>query len=162
MASEVQFEAFRAAYEAENDRYAQLESRAKLYLTIITFYLGAVAFKFADVLTFMKTYAIPPTLYIAGGVLLLLSLLLTILATRIRTYETAYDLRQIIESFEDVPPSDSKFRDDRLADYTIATERNRATNNRVANLLAGSSWLLFAAICVQLMVFFIAFYESST
>lgn len=162
MATQVQFEIFRAAYDAENERYERLESRAKLYLTIITFYLGAVAFKFADVLIFMKTYGIPPTLYIAGGVLLLLSLLLTILATRIRAYERAYDLRDIIESFKESAPTDSEFLDARLADYTIASERNRAANNRVADLLSGSSWLLFSAILLQLTVFFIAFYKSPT
>jgi hypothetical protein len=160
MATKVQFEVFREAYEAEKEHYAQVEARAKLYLTIITFYLGAVAFKFSDVLTFMKTYGIPATLYIAGGVLLLLALLLTILATRIRTYEAAYDLRHIIESFKEVPPTDSEFLDARLVDYTIATERNRAMNNRVAKLLSGSSWLLFSAIFLQLAVFFIAFYKS--
>jgi hypothetical protein len=159
MATEAQFQIFREAYEEENERYGQLESRARLYLGIVTFYLGAIAFKFTDLVAFMKAYAIPPAFYLGGEVLLLGSLLLTILATRIRVYEAPCDLRTIMETPGDTPPTDSDFLDDRLSDYTVATERNRATNNRVANLLSGAAWLLFAAISLQLAVFVKALYQ---
>jgi len=151
---------FKEAYDAENERYTQLESRAKFYLTIISFYLGAVAFKFADVLKFLKEYRISAALYVGGGMLLSLSLLLTILATRIRGYEGAFDLRQITDSFKSSMPKEKDFLEDRLTDYVVATDRNRATNNRVADLLSGSSWLLFAAVLLQLIIFVVAFCSS--
>ena len=156
MATQVQFEIFRAAYQQETERSTRLESRAKFYLTIVTFYLGAIAFKFSDVLAFAKEYHIAPIFYISTGILLLASLLFAILSMRIRTYEAPFDPEQIIKSFGKSPPKDDNFLDQRLVDYTVAINRNRAVNNHVANLLSGSSWLLFAGISLQLVTFIMA------
>jgi hypothetical protein len=123
MATELQFQVFKAVYLEENDHYVQLESRAKFYLSIVTFFLGAIAFKFADLLAFAQLYAVPPLLYIGTAVLLVLSLLLTILAMRIRTYEAACDLHDIKNSFGSSAPKDSDFLDERLVDYAIAADR---------------------------------------
>jgi hypothetical protein len=161
MATELQYKVFQSAYEEENDRYTQLESRAKFYLTIVTFYLGAVAFKFSDVLVFTKSYRIPAILYIGAGVLLLISLLLTILATRIRAYEAPFDPEKIIRSFTESPPRDAEFLDKRMVDYAVATNRNRKVNNTVGALLSRSSWFLFSALSLQLIVFIIAFYSNA-
>jgi hypothetical protein len=156
MATQVQFEVFRAAYQQETERYTRLESRAKFYLTIVTFYLGAIAFKFSDVLVFAKEYRIATIFYIGTGILLLASLLFAILSMRIRKYEAPFDPEKIIKSFGESPPKDDDFLDERLVDYAVATNRNRTVDNRVANLLSVSSWLLFAGISLQLITFIIA------
>jgi hypothetical protein len=160
MATEAQFDVFAKAYEEENERYSQLESRAKFNLTIVTFYLGAIAFKFPDVIAFAKEYHIPSIFFIGTGILLVSSLLFTVLSTRIRTYETAFNLHEIIRSFGRAPPTDEDFLDQRLVDYAEATKRNRAVNNRVGNLLSASSWFLFGAMFLQLIVFIIALRNS--
>lgn len=156
VATELQFQVFKAVYQEENDRYVQLDSRAKFYLSLVTFFLGAIAFKFPDLLSFARLYGIPPLLYIATAVFLVLSLLLTILATRIRPYEAACDLPEIIDSFGSSASKDSDFLDERLADYAVAADRNRKENNKVANWLSWAAWLLFAAIFLQLVVFAIS------
>ena len=153
MASELQYEYFKSAYEADYQRYGLLEARARLYLTIQTFYLGAVAFKFNDVVAFTNAFSIPSILYVAAGVLLLLGLFFTVLGTRIRSYEVPSDLTAIIKSFGTKPQTDADFIDHRLADFAVASERFSAVNNRVANWLSGASWLLAAAVLLHFTTF---------
>src|ERR1043166_354913 len=153
LATELQFNVFKAAYEDENARYTQLESRAKFYFTIETFYLAAISFKFKDVLEFASVFAIPLGLYVIVGLLLVLAVLCTVLATRIRVYEAPYDLRDIVDAFGKKPPTDTDFISDRMADCVVATERNCRVNDQVANWLGTASWLLFAAICIHFSTF---------
>jgi hypothetical protein len=162
MVTDLLLQVFKGSYDAENERYTQLESRAKFYLTVISFYLGAIAFKFAHVLKFLEQYRISGAVYIGAGVLLSFSLLLTILATRIRSYEGAFDLEKISEDCKSSMPEEEKFRIQCLAAYRVATRRTRRTNDRVANLLSASSWLLFGAVLLQLIIFVTAFYLSAT
>lgn len=157
MATELQFSVFKSAYEEENVRYTQLEARARFYLTLLTFYLAAIAFKFDDVQKFASRFGVPLVLYISAGFLLVIALLFTVLATRIRTYEAPYDLREIVESFGAKPPTDTNFIVERMADCVVATERNCRVNNSVANWLQGASWLLFAAVCLHFSTFLWAY-----
>jgi hypothetical protein len=153
MATELQYLYFQSIYEAENQRYASLEARSRLYLTLQTFYIGAVAFKFSDVMALNAAFRVPAVLYIGAGVLLLFGLFLTVLAARIRTYEAPSNLRTIVESFGTSPQRDSEFMDCRLADFVVATERNSAVNERVASLLSGTSFLLATAVLLHFTTF---------
>jgi hypothetical protein len=153
MATEIQYKVFRASYDEENTRYSHLENRAKLYLTIITFYLGAVAFKITDIASFASQFRIPITLYLVMALLLLVALLLTILATRIRTYEGVNDLENIVKSLGAVGPTDEEFLDSCLIDLAVATNRNARINNKVASVLQWASYLLFLAVVCQLTIF---------
>lgn len=153
MATEMQYKVFRASYDEENTRYSQLENRAKLYLSIITFYLGAVAFKINDIGLFMAQFRIPIVHYLMLALFLLLALLLTILATRIRVYEGVNDLEEIIISLGAGAPNDEEFLDSCLIDLAVATNRNSQVNNKVAVMLQWASYLLFLAVVCQLTVF---------
>ena len=156
MATETQYAFFKSVYDEENVRYTQLESRAKFYLTIQTFYLGAIAFKFDDIQKFSAALSVPPILFITGGLLVVLGLLLTVLATRIRAYEAPTDLQELLESFGS-SPTDSDFLDDRLADLAVATDRNSIANDKVANLLTYAGILLFSAVAVHFVTFVYAY-----
>jgi hypothetical protein len=156
MATKAQYEVFRGAYEEENERHSGLESRAKLYLTIITAYLGAVAFKTTDVLAFLKTFDIPFYWYLLLGICLILALLLAVCAMGIRKYEGVFDAEAEIKSFGDKPPADEDFFDKRIVDLAVATNRNSAVNNRIATYLQWSGILVFVAVCLQLIVFGLA------
>ena len=59
MATKEQYEFFKSLYDEENSRYSVLENRAKLYVTIIALYLGAIAFKIADVLALSSQLKVP-------------------------------------------------------------------------------------------------------
>lgn len=162
MATEQQYNHFRAIYEEENKRYEQLEVRARFFLTIETFYLGAIAFKSNDVFAFAKQFAVPVLIYVGAACLVTLGMLLTVWATRIRTYESPSDLRAIIESFGETPPNDSDFLDDRLNDYVTATERNSKVNDKVANLISGTGLCLASAVLLHLVSFLLAYMTSVT
>jgi uncharacterized membrane protein (DUF485 family) len=157
MATEFQFSVFRLAYEEENVRYAQLEARARFYLTVETFYLAAIAFKFKDVQEFATEFGVPLISYVSVGVILIVAVLFTVLATRIRIYEAAYDLRDIVDSFGAKPPTDAEFIVDRMADCVVATERNCRVNDRVARWLEVASWLLFGAVSLHFSTFLWAY-----
>lgn len=87
------------------------------------------------------------------ALLLLLALLLTIMATRIRSYEGVNDLENIIKSLASTVPSDEEFLDMCLIDLAVATNRNSLINNKVAAMLQWASYLLFLAVASQLTVF---------
>src|SRR4029077_4316438 len=75
--TELQYNVFKAVYDEETSRYASLANRAQLYFSIISLYLGAIAFKFEDVQKFMAAFGIPSWMFIASGCVLLLALLST-------------------------------------------------------------------------------------
>jgi hypothetical protein len=152
MATPTQYQIFRAEYDEESQRASGLESRANLYLTIIAAYLGAIGFKVEDIVKFR----VPITPYLVMASILVLALLCTIWAMRIRTYEGVFDPTKEIESFEKTKPTDPDFLDKRLVDLAVATGRNSKQNGRVANALQCAGFLLFLAIAIQLAVFVVA------
>jgi hypothetical protein len=160
MATNTQYEIFKAVYDEEVERYSALESRSKLYLTILTFYLGAIAFKIEDVMKFVSQFRVPLWLYMSIALVLLLGLLLTILATRIREFEGICDLEKVVDSFGAKPPTDEDFLDDRLADLVVATKRNSIQNDKIATCLQWASYMLFVAVLLQLFVFLLAILNS--
>jgi hypothetical protein len=130
MATEIQYQAFRTEYDEESQRASGLEGRAKLYLTIITAYLGVIGFKIEDLLKFLDKFHVPVALYLAMAV--------------------------ILESFSQQRPTDPDFLDKRLADLAVATNRNSRQNGKVANALQGAGVLIFLAILIQMAVFVVA------
>jgi hypothetical protein len=156
VATKVQYEVFRAAYDEESEHHSVLESRAKLYLTIITAYLGAIAFKTTDVLAFLNEFKVSFYWYLLLGLGLVLALLLTVCAMGIRTYEGVFDPKVEIQSFGDKPPTDVEFLDKRIVDLAVATDRNNRMNNKVAEYLRYAGFLIFLAVTVQLIVFGLA------
>lgn len=137
MATEIQYQIYKAVYDEEAARYSALENRSKLYLTIITFYLGAITFKINDVLEFVSKFNVRKWLYLASGFILVVALLLTVLATRIRKYEGICDLEEVYQSNEG--ETDEDFLENRLTDLAVATNRNSDENNKVATLLQWAS-----------------------
>jgi hypothetical protein len=159
MATEGQYKTFKDLYDEEGKRYSELDAKAKLYITIITFYLGAVAFKFKDVLELTNSIACTRGLYLAISLSLVCALLCTIIAMRVRTFEGICDPEEVIASFGASPPSDDDFRDDRIADLAVATNRNFDQNNKIARNLSWASFFVFLAALIQFSLFAIAIYK---
>lgn len=160
MATEIQYRIFKEIYDEESERYSALSSRANLYLTIITFYLGVILLKIDDVLKFGKGFGIPVTLFLLVGLILVCALLLTVTALGIREYEGMRDPEEIIRSFGKNPPGDDRFLDDRIVDLAVAANKNTKENDKGANLLHWAARLIFAAIALQLVVFVVAIYHA--
>lgn len=156
MATENQYKFYRALYDEENDRYGLLEARAKLYLTILTFYLGSLAFKITDVKIFFSEFAIPLAIAMAAGLAFVIALLCCISAILIRKYEAITDPEELIASLGLNPPRDDEFFDDRIVDMAVATNRNSRQNDRAANALQAAGLLMAAGVVLHVVVFVIA------
>ena len=152
MATQNQYDFFRILYQEETDRYNELEARARLYFAIISFYMSAIAFKFSDLVGFLQATRIPTAAPVFVATCMVISLTACVLGIQIRTYEGIAEPRDIIASFGTQPPSDTEFFDARIADYVIASERNSAVNDRVANYLSVSAITLAVAMIGQIVV----------
>jgi hypothetical protein len=142
VATQEQYEFFRTLYEDEEHRYEQLEARAKLYLSVITVFLAAVILKAEEVQKSASALKVPWWLLLAEAVLLATTLLFVVLGVLIRSYEAVTSPRDIIKSFGNKPPSNEDFFDARIADFTVATERNVKVNDRAALFLTIAGILL--------------------
>jgi hypothetical protein len=109
---------------------------------------------------FVTVFHVPLGLYLVFSIVLLLALLLTVLATRIRTYEGICDPEEVIRSFGKTKPTDDDFLDQRVVDLACATNRNVAENNKVAGILQIASYLLFVAVFFQLVIFGLAIFKA--
>ena len=156
MATENQYKFYRALYDEENGRYGLLEARAKLYLIILTFYLGALAFKLSDVKVFFTEFGIPLSLALSAGLAFLCALLCCIYSILIREYEAITDPEELIASLGKQPPTDDDFFDDRIVDMAVATNRNSGQNDRAANALQVAGWLMAVGVVLHVIVFVIA------
>jgi hypothetical protein len=156
MATEKQYQFFKALYDEESKRYEQLESRAKLYITILTFYLAAIAFKLDDVLQFFKLFSIPRLLAVVAGLAFVSALLSCVIAILIRSYETPVNPEALLNSLPSSPPSDEDFFDDRIVDYAVATNHNSDQNDRAANALQIAGWLLVVGVALHVAIFSVA------
>lgn len=157
MANQAQHDAFKTVFDEEQARYEQLEKRANLYLTVITFYLGAIIFKVEDLLKFALNFRLSIFWFLAIGTILGIALLLVVRAVGIREYEGLFDPKKEIESYRPMRPSDSEFFDKRLADFAVATNRNAKQNNKVAKLLQFAAWLIFLSVLLQIIIFGVIF-----
>lgn len=156
MATETQYNIFKAVYDEEAERYASLEGRARLYFSIISLYLGAIAFKAKDIGDFATSFHIPVWWFLLSGCVLVVSLLATVAAIQIRAYEGFFDPEQVIDEFGDTPPKDADFLDDRIVDLAVATNRNSSQNDRTAQVLAVAAVLLFVGVVLHLLIFIAA------
>ena len=162
MATQAQYGVFLYLYEDENKRYEHLQDRAKLYLSIASIYLRAIAFKVDDVLRLVTQFRIPVWLWLMTGGILIAAVVLISWAVRIRDYEGICNPVEVIARYvHEPPPSDEDFLDDRLVDLAAATNRKSAANDRVARLLEWAAVAIILAFSLQLTFFAIAAYNRT-
>lgn len=152
MATKDQYEFFRSLYEEEERTALQLEGRAKVYLGIISAFLVTIFLKTDDALKSATELHISFPLLLAEAFLLSAALVFVILALRIRVFEAINDGVDIIEAFEGSGPTDEEFFEDRIADYAVASSRNRAVNNQTSILLAWASWLIISGMILVVAI----------
>ena len=154
MASEAIYEFFQTLFEEEGKRYAELEARARLYFSIASLYVGAIAFKFDDVIKFIGKANIPAVAVVLNGAAFVVAVLFCVFAMQVRTYEGVADPDDILKGFDDTGvPTDLEFYDDRVVDYTVAIARNSRVNNRVATWLSVSGFSILVGVGGQVLLF---------
>src|SRR5215475_6727198 len=93
MATDKQYDIFKSLYDEEADRYTKLATRAQLYLSSITLYVAAFAFKFEDLRRFIEAFGASRYLAVSTAIVLVLALFSFLVATQIRTYDrTPHDV----------------------------------------------------------------------
>jgi hypothetical protein len=156
MATEKQLAFFKSLYDEELSRHTGLQERAKVYLTVITIYVGVVGLKIQDVATLAKDYSVPYWLLLLVGAVVGLALLITVTAICIRVFEAAADPRKVSDEFSPNVPTDAEFFDRRIADYTVATETNRKVNNSIGKRLYWAAISLAIAVGIHLISMLLA------
>jgi hypothetical protein len=150
MATKQQYDAFKLLFDEESDRERVLHDLSKLYISLVTFYSGFLIFVAKD---------LPPKqighwlLFAAATVCLLLAFVLSISAASIASYEAINDPDDVIDSFGTKPPSDADFLDQRIADLTVACNRNSLVNDRKAIKLQLAGMLLLFGITLHAAYF---------
>lgn len=132
-------------YEEEKERTSHLNSLMKIYLTILTFTLGAIVFKFLDVKEILFSINDDGSIILRmfwifsylSSLMIMLSFLFTILVVKIRKYERLCNPTNFVEEATKV------YDEIRLlslinANYVVATERNWVVNQKKAKLLTYS------------------------
>jgi hypothetical protein len=143
-------------YEEEERTSQQLEGRAKVYLGIISAFLVTLFLKTDDAANSAKRLGISFPWLLVEGFILSGALVLVILALRIRMFEAVNDGVDIIVGYPDNGVTDEVFFEDRIADYAVASSRNRAVNNQTAVLLAWSSWFIIVGMLLLPFVAIVA------
>lgn len=150
MATEKQMAFFKSLYDEELARHSGLQERAKVYITVITIYVGVIGLKIQEVATLATSFKVPYWLLLVVGVAVGVALLLTVLAVRIRQYEAAADPYVVSKEFQAGTPTDEAFFSARIADYTVATRKNRVTNDDVGARLHWAAIALASAVALHL------------
>jgi hypothetical protein len=151
MATKAQFDFFNGMYAEQTDRRKNIQDRAKFYFTIVSFYFGVILFKIPDVADPSKLSKTERWFSIASAVFLSASLIFTLLATRVRSFEIPCDPEKVLESYGDKLPEEAEFLEDRIVDLVVAINRNRKENAKSAKQISLAGWLMFAAIGIQLL-----------
>ena len=154
MASEVKYKIFKEIHDEESTRLSELMIRAKVFLSIATFFLGALGIKLTDII--LEGHWATKTCYLLAAVSFVVAFLFIILAMAIYSYEGISDLEEVIESFGDEEPDDGSFLDDRLVDLAVACSRNAALNDQRATCLQGASYAMVIGVVFSLLSFLLS------
>jgi hypothetical protein len=148
-----QYEFFKFLYEQQSKRYEQLEARARFYLTILTFYLGAVAVSGKDLLPFLAKSHVTRWIFSGSGVAFVLAIALCVMSARIRIYEGVADPERLIRSSGEREVKDSSFYENRIIDFAVATSKNSKEYDKIAKVLKWVVTFTFVGVGLHLLGF---------
>lgn len=161
MATKEQYEFFKLLYDVEEQRYGQLESRARFYFGGVSIFIAGILLKAPEVKASVAALGGAWPLMLLGALLLAVTLVLIGIGTHIRTYEGIADGGSVVKAYGEKPPTNEDFFDDRIADLVVATARNSQVNNRVARVLAGAGYCLSLAFVALLAVVAFALWKET-
>ena len=148
-ATEQQYNICKAIYDEEKERYSALGVKANLYITLISFFLGAVIFKFDDLKHFLFLFHVPMVLELVAAIFLIIALGFSLHAVIIRSYQAIEDIDDIINEELAKAITNSEFFGNRINDLAVATEENSKCNDKAADDLQRAVYALLASVCIQ-------------
>jgi len=150
MASKEQYDVFKWLYDEESSRRKAHLELCRLYISLLTLYSGFLIFVAKDQrpASFFQWL-----LFAASATCLAIAFFLSVSAATIAEFEAANTPENIVNSFTRRVPSNDKFFDDRIADLTVAYQRNSRVSDRKANKLMIAGYFLLAGIVAHLLYF---------
>lgn len=162
MATEQQYTCFKDIFDRETERHDRLIDRGKVYLSLITVYLGILAVAADKLVPLLGGSWVAIVFYIASLACLVGSMVLVLMGIGIHTYVYPTDPKAVIFGFGQKPPTNPEFFDDRIVELAAAFKTNHAvTEKRATKLKHGSYCLLGAAIFQALVLSSLLFIPSS-
>jgi hypothetical protein len=158
MATKEQWEIFKYIYEMEQVRNQKLIERGKVYLSLITLYIGAIGLKVEFWSSKLSTNSYMVSLFIILLLIFLISLCFSALALGIYSYESINDPKIIIDNYGSNVPKNEEFFNDRIIDVSVATNRNKNQNDKRSNMLKISSWIMVIGILAHMSIMIIVIY----
>jgi hypothetical protein len=152
---------FRAEYDEVNNTLATLVTRATFYISIESLLIGALSFKWDEILKY-KAYHWSQYLYCATIFSLLLALILTIWAMWLFDYLDAFSFKDMIKEHEKehewLKLSNQKdFLEERIVEMVKASVHNDEKNDFRARLLSWAGSFLTVGIVALLLFLIVTF-----
>lgn len=150
MATKVEYDSFKALFEIENNRYAELGNRAKLFMSLITVLFGSLFLKLDVVIGAASRHWWIAATVVASWASFTLALICTLLSLFVRKYEKLFDPKAVAKTIDETNPTEGEFLASRIADFAVATNRNSEQND------CRAEWLRISGI-VLLIGFILSF-----
>jgi hypothetical protein len=152
MATEKQYACFKDIFDREAARQEKLIDRGKLYLSIITVYLGLLGVAADKLLPTLARSGLATAAFLASLACFVGSLVLVLLAIGIYKYVYPTDPMTVIDGYGPEPPRDEDFFDDRITELAAAFKTNQFVNERRADKLKYASFCLLGGVVFQAIV----------
>lgn len=141
-----QFELFHRYFNAENERYESLTSRASVYLSVISGLTLFAGLKLDDIDKFIAGNPLTLSLAAISGVFVLGALAATVLSLRVYAYKDVCDVEELVLQVDENKYDREDIYSILLANLADATKVNRGINDRRARHLEWAVALLGLAV----------------
>ena len=149
MATQAQYQCFKDIYDRETKRAEQLIDRGKIYLSIVTLYIGLLGIAADKIVPKLIENWSAQAFYIISLIGFVLSLSLVIFAIGIYCYSFPTDPKNVIFGFGEKQPTDEEFFDARIVEFAVAFHANSSVNEKRASLLKYATWLMLLGVACQ-------------
>jgi hypothetical protein len=144
MATKEQYEFYKLLYDEENAREKQLREQARNYLSLATLYSAFVIFGADKALPSISWPA--KCAFIASIVFMAAAFVLSLWVLQASKYEAIASPSDVTNQFGEASMTNEEFFDNRIADLTVACERNISVDDRKAVYLGLSGYAVLIGI----------------
>jgi len=143
-------EFFQYIFASESERTKFLRATATSYLTLSAFYS---AFVFFVTEKLRPVQQLPKLLFAGAVVSMIVAFVLSLWVVQLSKFMVPTRPREIIENYGESEPTDEEFFDKRIAELTVAYERNCEVNDRKALVLKLGGYALLVGLVFHALFF---------
>jgi hypothetical protein len=147
-----QFKLFHRYYDAEMERYENLNKRGSVYLSIISALSLFAGLKFDSINAFISNNHLTFILAAISGIFVLACIAFTLLSLRMYPYKGVVDIEKIIVEIDKKKYSEEDVYTLLLGNLANATKDNYSINNKRAGYLQWAAMSLGSAILMFMII----------